>query len=126
MTMMNHKDVLSTAVVTLRDRAAQYGPEDQLFDRISRIATVMLDRIITPYDVAMIHVATKMARVASNPRHLDNYVDGVNYMAFAAQFAEIQTSTAEEEDIAAMARKFGANARTSPDGEASGTVSPAE
>jgi len=113
-------------VGTLRDRAAQYGPEDQLFDRISRIATVMLDRIITPYDVAMIHVATKMARVASNPRHLDNYVDGVNYMAFAAQFAEIQTSTAEEEDIAAMARKFGANARTSPDGEASGTVSPAE
>jgi hypothetical protein len=106
MTMMNHKDVLSTAVGTLRDRAAQYGPEDQLFDRISRIVTVMLDKVLTPYDVAMIHVATKMARIASNPRHADNYVDGVNYMAFAAQFAGIQTSTAEEEEIAALARKF--------------------
>ena len=104
--MMNHKDVLSSAVNTLRDRGGQYGPEDMVFDRISRIATVMLDRVITPYDVAMIHVATKMARVASNPRHADNYVDGVNYMAFAAQFAGIQTSTAEEEEIAALARKF--------------------
>ena len=104
--MMNHKDVLSSAVNTLRDRGGQYGPEDLVFDRISRIATVMLDRIITPYDVAMIHVATKMARVASNPRHADNYVHGINYMAFAAQFAGIQTSTAEEEEIAALARKF--------------------
>lgn len=104
--MMNHKDVLSSAVNTLRDRAGQYGQEDMVFDRISRIATVMLDRVITPYDVAMIHVATKMARVASNPRHADNYVDGVNYMAFAAQFAGIATSTAEEEEIAALARKF--------------------
>ncbi len=104
--MMNHKDVLSSAVNTLRDRAGQYGQEDMVFDRISRIATVMLDRVVTPYDVAMIHVATKMARVASNPRHADNYVDGVNYMAFAAQFAGIQTSTAEDEEIAALARKF--------------------
>jgi hypothetical protein len=104
--MMNHKDVLSSAVNTLRDRAGQYGPEDLLFDRISRIATVMLDRVVTPYDVAMIHVATKMARIASSPRHADNYVDGVNYMAFAAQFAGIETSTAEEEEIAALARKF--------------------
>jgi hypothetical protein len=82
-----------------------------VFDRISRIATVMLDRVVTPYDVAMIHVATKMARVASNPRHADNYVDGVNYMAFAAQFAQIQTTTAEEEEIAAFGKRYGFNAR---------------
>lgn len=103
---MNHKDVLSSAVNTLRDRGGQYGPEDLVFDRISRIATVMLDRVITPYEIAIIHVATKMARMTSDPKKADNYVDGVNYMAFAAQFAGIQTSTAEEEEIAALARKF--------------------
>ena len=106
MTMMNHKDVLSTAVGVLRDRGVQYGPEDQLFDKISRIATVMLDRVVTPYEVSLIHVATKMARMTADPRKADNYVDGVNYLAFAAQFAGIQTSTAEEEEIAALARKF--------------------
>jgi hypothetical protein len=66
----------------------------------------MLDRVITPYEIAIIHVATKMARMTSDPKKADNYVDGVNYMAFAAQFAGIQTSTAEEEEIAALARKF--------------------
>ena len=104
--MMNHKDVLSSAVNTLRDRGARYGNEDMMFDKISRIATVMLDRVITPYEVSLIHVATKMARMSVNPRKEDNYVDGVNYLAFAAQFAGIQTTTAEEEEIAALARKF--------------------
>lgn len=103
---MNHKDVLSEAVGTLRDRGGQYGPEDLVFDRISRIATVMLDRVVTPYEVALIHVATKMGRMTSNPQKADNYVDAVNYMAFAAQFAGIKTSTAEDEEIAALARKF--------------------
>jgi hypothetical protein len=104
--MMNHKDVLSEAVGVLRDRGGQYGPEDLVFDRISRIATVMLDRVVTPYEVALIHVATKMGRMTSNPQKADNYVDAVNYMAFAAQFAGIKTSTAEDEEIAALARKF--------------------
>lgn len=77
----------------------------------------MLDRVVTPYDVAMIHVATKMARIASSPRHADNYVDGVNYIAFAAQFAGIQTSTAEEEEIAALARKFAPAPQPSGNGQ---------
>ena len=104
--MMNHKDVLTSAVNTLRDRGARYGNEDMMFDKISRIATVMLDRVMTPYEVAIIHLATKMARMSVTPKHEDNYVDGVNYMAFAAQFADIERSTAEDEEIAALARRF--------------------
>lgn len=124
---MNHKDVLTTAVGVLRDRGVQYGPEDQLFDRISRIATVMLDRVVTPYDVAMIHVATKMARIASNPRHADNYVDGINYLAFSAQFVDIERSTAEEEDLSAFGRRYGFKPQQeSPNQDGSGTVPPAE
>ena len=39
---------------------------------------------------------------------VDNYVDGINYLAFASQFStsEEQAKVALEEDIAAMARKF--------------------
>lgn len=110
--MMNHKDVLTSAVNTLRDRAGQYGNEDLMFDRISRIATVMLDRVITPYEIALIHVATKMSRMAANPMNPDNYVDGVNYLAFSAQFVQsTQGSTAEDEDIAAMGKRYGFDAR---------------
>ena len=111
---MNHRDVLSSAVETLKDRGGQYGPEDLLFDRASRIATVMLDRVVTPYEISLIHVATKMARMTANPAHTDNYVDSSNYLAFAAQFAEVKMTTAEQEEIAAMARRFAPFQKSTP------------
>lgn len=66
----------------------------------------MLDRVVTPYEIVLIHVATKMARMAANPTHADNYVDTINYMSFAAQFVDVKTSTAEQEEIAAFAKRF--------------------
>jgi len=37
----------------------------------------------------MVHVATKMARLQESRTLDDNYVDAMNYLAFAAQFAPI-------------------------------------
>ena len=99
---------------TLKDRGGQYGPEDLLFDRASRIATVMLDRVVTPYEISLIHVATKMARMTANQAQTDNYVDSINYLAFAAQFAEVKMTTAEQEEIAAMARRFAPFQKSTP------------
>ena len=49
----------------------------------------MLNTEITAYEIAMVHVATKMARLQES-RTVDNhYVDAMNYLAFAAQFAPI-------------------------------------
>jgi len=50
----------------------------------------------------------KLARITASPTLDDNYVDGINYLAFASQFSvsEDQAKMALEEDIAAMARKF--------------------
>lgn len=104
--MTNHKEVLSSAVNTLRDRVGQYGNEDQLFDRASRIASAMMARPVTPYELAMMQVAIKLARMTSNPRKLDNYVDSINYMAFAAQFGEVELGTVEQEQIANIARRY--------------------
>lgn len=72
------------------------------------MATIILGKHITLYDVAIIMMAMKMARITSTPSLEDNYVDGINYMAFASQFStsEEQAKVAIEEDIAAMARKF--------------------
>lgn len=109
--MINHKDVLTSAVNTLRDRGARYGNEDMMFDKASRIASILCDRIVTPWEIAQIMIAVKQVRMSVDPKQEDNYVDLVNYVAFGAQFAGIERSTAEEEEIAAMARRFGANAR---------------
>lgn len=68
----------------------------------------MLGKQITLYDVSIVMTAMKMARITSSPTLDDNYVDGINYLAFASQFStsEEQAKVAIEEDIAAMARKF--------------------
>jgi hypothetical protein len=68
----------------------------------------MLGKQITLYDVSIIMAAMKMARITSTPTLDDNYIDGINYLAFASQFStsEEQAKIAIEEDIAAMARKF--------------------
>jgi hypothetical protein len=77
-----------------------------MFDNVSRIATVILGRIVTPFEIAMILHCVKLARISVDIKEPDNYVDGVNYMAFAAQFAGIERSSAEDDEIAALARKF--------------------
>lgn len=59
------------------------------FDNISKIASVLLGVQITPFEVAMIHVSTKLARIQASPAKDDSYIDAINYLAFAAQFSSV-------------------------------------
>ena len=117
--MTNHTEILSTAARTLRDRHTQYGSEELCFDRISKIATVILNKEISPYDVSMIMVALKLGRLQDARTLDDNYIDGINYLAFAAQFAKAKTSieTAVEDDIVAMAKRLAHKKPENPDEE---------
>jgi len=105
---MNHKEVLNDAISLLKARGDQYGPADKCFERISSMASAILGKNITKHDVAIIHVATKLARMTESPKVADHYTDAINYMAFAAEFAKAETSTGAdlEDDIAAMARRL--------------------
>jgi hypothetical protein len=99
---------MSQAVHTLKSRGDQYGPVETSFDKISKLATIVLNKTITPYDVAGVLHAVKLARMSNNPHEADNYIDGINYMAFMAQFAGLSTQPDEglESGIAEMARRF--------------------
>ena len=107
-TMTNHTDILKQAATILGDRGRRYGSVEETFDRCAKLATIILGKQVTMYDAAIILSTMKMARITSTPSLDDNYVDGINYLAFASQFStsEEQAKTALEEDIAAMARKF--------------------
>ena len=48
----------------------------------------MLDKEITPRDVAIMLLCTKLGRIPERPDYEDNYVDGISYLAFAAHFSE--------------------------------------
>lgn len=92
----------------LKERGLQYGPEEACFDRISKLATIVLNKDISPYDIAMIQVCLKLGRLQEARTHKDNYIDSINYMAFAAQFADqgISVSTALNDDIRAMVERL--------------------
>ena len=107
-TMTNHTDILKASAIILGDRGRKYGSVEDTFDRAAKIATLLLNKHITMYDLAMIMHSMKMARIPSSPTVDDHYIDGINYLSMAAQFSqsEEQAKVALEEDIAAMARKF--------------------
>ena len=107
--MTNHKDVLASADAVLKQRGEQYGPADTMFDRISIVASVILNKPISAYDVSMIMVALKLARMQEDRTYDDNYVDAINYLAFAAQFASSEESieVAVEDDIKSKVLNIG-------------------
>jgi len=106
--MTNHSDILTQAAVTLADKHRRYGSVVDTFDRASLIATTVLGKHITLYDVSVIMHAMELAKISTKPTEDAHYVEGINSLALAAQFsrAEEQTKVALEEDIASMARKF--------------------
>jgi hypothetical protein len=116
--MTNHTDILKQAVHTLRERGLQYGNVEATFDRTAKLATILLNTEISAYEVVMVHVATKLARLQEARTLDDNYIDAMNYMAMAAQFAPVHsepkfTVSQEQEpvgimeaDIAEIAKRF--------------------
>ena len=109
-TTVDHREVLKTSASVLNDRAAQYGDETACFDRIAMIASTILGKNLTAYDISIIMVALKLGRLREARQKVDTYVDAINYVAFAAQFAaagSYEDGIAEMEDgIAELAAKF--------------------
>ena len=101
-------DILNQATTILDQRGRRYGSMEEGFERASTIASTILGKQITVFDLAIIMTSIKLARITSSQTLDDNYIDGINYLAFAGQFstAEEQVAVALEEDIAAMARKY--------------------
>ena len=89
---MNHRDILNSAITTIGQRGQEYGDVLPSFVRAANIASSVLDRKITAFDVAAIMVAVKLSRLANNREHTDSWVDLVAYTAFAAQFAAPHSS----------------------------------
>jgi hypothetical protein len=85
---MHHVDILNTATATLTERGKDYGDAAVNFDNIAHIASIVLNRVVTPYEVSIFHIATKLGRAATSPGKEDTWIDLVNYAAFAGQFSQ--------------------------------------
>ena len=90
---MNRTEILEAAkqAVTV-DRAATHGDAESNFGLIAAYWSAHLDAEVTPEDVAVMMTLLKLARVRSNPAHVDSWVDGCGYLACGG---EIATEAAE-------------------------------
>jgi hypothetical protein len=83
-------DLLSHAFELINERGADYDNAaslEQNFREAAAVASVIIGKPLTARDVALILHSVKLIRGKSSPEKLDNYVDGMNYLAFAACFA---------------------------------------
>jgi hypothetical protein len=89
-------DLLTLAFELINARGSEYdnvGSMEQNFREAAAVASVVVGKTITPRDVAMVMACVKLIRSKSAPDKLDNYVDGMNYMAFAACFSGLTPMT---------------------------------
>ncbi len=83
----NSKDLLRSKILdtaksyVTKDRAADHGDMENNFSRIADYWTVHLDHPVSATDVAVMMTLLKIARINSNPKHPDNWVDGAGYLA---------------------------------------------
>lgn len=83
---MDHRDVLKEAQSLLSQRGNAYGTVQENHDRAATILSIISGRKQTAYDIALTMLAVKLSRIAHKPEHHDSWVDGINYMAFCAEF----------------------------------------
>jgi hypothetical protein len=108
---MEAKSLLKSAINTIDDREPVYGDRNLVYDRTAIIANTVLGLSLSSYDIMMILHAAKLARIGGTQDKVDNYLDGVNYLAFAceAKFGGVVNASATsiiDDGIAEFARKF--------------------
>lgn len=81
---MRASDVLRQVAEIIDQREEQYGEFDVTSYRIAAIQSIFHEERRTAEDWNMDMVITKLARMHQSPKHMDNYIDAIAYLAQAA------------------------------------------
>ena len=85
---MKRDQILDTAKeYVTKDRAATHGDAASNFGLIALYWGAHLDVAISATDVAVMMTLFKLARMKSNPAHIDNAIDAAAYAALAGEIA---------------------------------------
>ena len=88
MVKLTRAEVLNTAKeYVTKDRASDHGDMEDNFKTIAIYWSVHLGAEVLPHDVGIMMLLLKAARVKSNPKHADNYIDAAGYAACAGELA---------------------------------------
>lgn len=85
---MKRADILDTAKeYVTKDRATTHGDAESNFGLIATYWSAHLDANVTAADVAILMTLFKLARMKSNPSHVDSAIDAAAYSALAGEIA---------------------------------------
>lgn len=90
---MNRKQVLENAVVSLEIHESDLGMS--MYTKVSTIASTLLDKRITPYDVSMVEMALNLARATSKSNKEEAWINMVTSAGYAAQYSSEKLSLPE-------------------------------
>jgi hypothetical protein len=107
---MDYQSAMTSAIGAIQSRST-YGDVTDVHDDIAKTLTILMGKPFSMYDVAMVHHVTKLVRAKRDRQNPDHFVDGINYLAFAAQFSGANTV---EQDIRDIAARFAPMPRTEP------------
>jgi hypothetical protein len=85
---MKPSEMLTQASYILNEREGEYGSAADNFQLVADLSTLRLGREVHAYEVAIMLVCLKQARLFSDPLSTDSRIDSVNYELLASLFAE--------------------------------------
>jgi hypothetical protein len=88
--MTTRREVLDTAAVIVEgDRDEKYGTPEDSFTKIAWLWSAYMGFAFAPHDVAAMMMLLKIARIANNAEHVDNWVDIAGYAACGGEIAVV-------------------------------------
>lgn len=87
-TASNPYEMLTQAAELIQERGQNYGEIENNFQLIADLFSLRIGRPFHPYEACILLECVKDARMFATPMFVDNYLDGINYKAFAALFSE--------------------------------------
>ena len=81
-----HLEILNEATRSITDHMVDYGEPAANYERASALVSMILNKPITPYEIAMIKLAVKLSRIAETPDLRKSYVEMIACAALAGEF----------------------------------------
>ena len=100
--MTTYTEILNQASKTVNLLGGRSAQEDEIYRRSAIIASIILNKSVSPYDTAMIALADRLARLPEAPSADASYSNIAAMAAYAGQMARHQNLTDIADQMAAQ------------------------
>jgi len=109
--MTNIDNTLLNAAKITGDHAEAYGDHVAFWDKAAQLASIKLGRVITGYDMVMIHIAHLETKIVNRWDHAEHYAEITSLHAIASLYIKPKNAidnmlNSVEQDIKDMAAKL--------------------